>query len=159
MLSKLSLRRNIYLLEYSKMLTRMRHVKKFTKKGYKIMEIPAFLYKTILDQRMTEKPENNTNCKDFFQAINCNKVLENGNITEIIRTQTIKYLDEKTVHKTIDMKMRPILEKWAKTKLSATKRIFFPIRRYLRGSNLLLHTDGLPVRIISAILQVSSAKH
>ena len=49
--------------------------------------------------------------------------------------------------------LKPILEKWSNTKL-VNKIGAYGIRRYLRGSTLILHVDRLPTHIISAILQV-----
>ena len=51
--------------------------------------------------------------------------------------------------------MKPIIQKWAKTELSKEMTVY-GIRRYLRGSSLLLHVDRKDLRIFGAILQESA---
>ena len=48
--------------------------------------------------------------------------------------------------------IKPIIEKWAGTKVRKLSKIY-GIRRYLRGAQLLLHVDKYPTHILSAILQ------
>lgn len=126
-------------------------IKKFTTKGYKIVDIPNALYKVILEQREIDKMYAE-DCKNIFHLINCKKII-NGQTIYANNSFYIPFINEQVVHNTINSKLRPILQKWAKIEL-AKDLVVYGIRRYLRGSQLLLHTDAIPTHIISAILQI-----
>ena len=51
--------------------------------------------------------------------------------------------------------LKPIMQNWSKTEVSNEITVY-GIRRYLRGSSLLLHVDRKDLRIFGAILQEST---
>lgn len=126
-------------------------IKKFTAKGYKLMEIPSTLYKVILEQREVDKMYQEE-CEKFWHIMNCKKIINNQTIYAN-NSFMIPVTNEEVVLNIINSKLRPILQKWAKIDL-AENIVVYGIRRYLKGSQLLLHNDKLPTHIISAILQI-----
>lgn len=126
-------------------------LRKFTSKGYKIMDIPPSLYKVILEQRELERMHVE-DCERVRHIMNCKKVI-NGQTIYQNNSMFIPVINELVINNMIDSKLRPVMQKWAKVDLSI-KKIVYGIRRYLRGSQLLLHTDRLPTHILSAILQI-----
>ena len=58
------------------------------------------------------------------------------------------------LHAEISRVLTPIIKEWSKTELSNDMTVY-GIRRYLRGSSLLLHVDRKDLRIFGAILQES----
>ena len=65
----------------------------------------------------------------------------------------IDFINRSVVLRTVEIKMRKIMEEWANVKLDKEGGIY-GIRRYTRGSILLQHVDRIPSHIISAILQI-----
>ena len=53
---------------------------------------------------------------------------------------------------TVSAAMQPILEAWSGVKLEHTS--LYGVRRYTKGSSLMLHVDVLQTHVVSAILQV-----
>ena len=65
----------------------------------------------------------------------------------------IDFINRSVVLRTVEIKMRKIMEEWANVKLDKNG-VIYGIRRYTRGSILLQHVDKIPSHIISAILQI-----
>lgn len=126
-------------------------LKKFTTKGYKLMDIPTSLFRVILEQRQVEQMYQE-DCQKFWHIMNCKTIINNQTIFAN-NSFLIPVMNEEVVVNIINAKLRPILQKWAKIDL-ADQIVVYGIRRYLRGAQLLLHNDKLPTHIISAILQI-----
>ena len=127
-------------------------VKKYTKNGYKVMDIPKFLYKTLLEERNL----NSLRVEKCQYGINCYKSNEKGELINRNLSWMYSFNEDQyqMVLNTVNAHLKKVLEKWAKVHLSPNGLIY-GVRRYTRGASLLLHVDQLPTHIISAILQVS----
>ena len=145
-------RRIMYVHQIRLMEYQMKNVKKYTKIGYKVTDIPGPLYRTIQDQRLDEdmkveicRTSNHLNCK----------IQENGVYKKLNNTFMVPFLNGNVLERMLTKYLRPILSEWAGNMKFDKNPTAYGIRRYTRGTNLLMHVDRLPTHVISAILQVS----
>ena len=132
---------------------RQKSIKTFTKKGFKVMDIPSIVYKTILQELDYESMHLELCEVQKVASLNCLKKMPNGTFENMNNYYKIDFVNEKVVTNVLSSAMIPIIEKWGKIAVSG-KFTVYGIRRYTRGAFLLQHVDRLPTHILSAILQV-----
>ena len=124
-------------------------LKTYTKLGYKVMDIPRYMYQTMLEMRDLKTMR----VEDCGHTVNCKRLNEKAEVINIQNTFMYRFLDDSILN-TMQTTLQPILEKWAKVRLDFSP-VVYGIRRYTRGASLLLHVDKIPSHIISAIIQVN----
>ena len=132
---------------------RPRQLKTFTETGYKVMDMPKFLYDTIVEQMDHESMKLERCIIQNSNSFNCLKRLDNGTYASMNNYFKMEFLNEDVVGTIVLNKIMPILEKWGNVVLSRDVTLY-GVRRYTKGAFVLEHTDRLPTHILSAILQV-----
>ena len=145
--------RAIYVSTIKDIEAKRNQLKKFTELGYKLEKIPTELYQGILEERRPQKTFPET-CEALYPTINCKIFNDKGQFTRNKNNTFNLWVNfDKKIERRIRYKLKPILEKFAGVPLKE-KATIYGIRRYLPGSRLNMHVDGIPERIISAILQI-----
>lgn len=145
-------RKKDYFWEMVKADIKSQQINHFTENGYEKMQIPSALYQLILKQRdlnLNRPKDESCDFHGLASNLNCMKII---NEKQVMNRVSFLIPIAKSVGDMIKKKIKSILSKWAKTSLEF--QAMYGIRRYLRGAQLLMHTDKLPSHIISAILQI-----
>ena len=128
----------------------MQDVPWFTKVGLRKMKMPNGLLKYIIDQRNSSSIEHEY-CHENHPVFQCSIV---NNVSVYNRMKLLRLKDGSADPKIFILNsLHPILEKWCGKKLELNG-LFYGIREYSRGAQMMLHVDRLPTHVISAILQV-----